>query len=97
MSLVGLSTQITQSVDNPCDSVLRVLPKVHMSVRPSTAQGHHFQWESCALPWEEPLQGMSCPKTHLTLWWWFSHSVMSDSCDPWTVAHQSPLSMGLSR
>ena len=69
-------------VDNPCDSVLRVLPKVHVSVRPSTAQGHHFQWESCVLPWEEPLQGISCPNTHLTLWWWFSHSVMSDSCDP---------------
>ena len=26
-----------------------------------------------------------------------SHSVMSDSCDPQTVAHQAPLSMGFSR
>ena len=24
-------------------------------------------------------------------------SVMSDSCDPWTVAYQAPLSMGFSR
>ena len=78
MSLVGLST----SVDNPCDSVLGVLPKVHMSVRPRPTRGHHFQWESCAFPPEEPLQGMSFPKTHLILWWWFSHSVRSDSCNP---------------
>ena len=26
-----------------------------------------------------------------------SHSVMSDSVTPWTVAHQAPLSMGFSR
>ena len=25
----------------------------------------------------------------------FSHSVMSDSATPWTVAHQAPLSMGI--
>ena len=28
---------------------------------------------------------------------WFSLSVVSDSCDPWTVAHRAPLSVGLSR
>ena len=27
----------------------------------------------------------------------FSHSVVSDSATPWTVAHQDPLSMGFSR
>ena len=27
----------------------------------------------------------------------FSHSVMSNSATPWTVAHQAPLSMGFSR
>ena len=27
----------------------------------------------------------------------FSHSVVSDSVTPWTVARQAPLSMGLSR
>ena len=26
-----------------------------------------------------------------------SHLVVSDSCDPWTVAHQAPLFMGVSR
>ena len=26
-----------------------------------------------------------------------SHSIMSDSVTPWTVAHQAPLSMGFSR
>ena len=30
-------------------------------------------------------------------WWWFSCSVVSDSGDPWTIAPQSPLSMGFSR
>ena len=27
----------------------------------------------------------------------FSHSVLSDSVTPWTVAHQAPLSMGFPR
>ena len=26
-----------------------------------------------------------------------SHSVVSDSATPWTIAHQAPLSMGFSR
>ena len=35
-----------------------------------------------------------CPCTHmLTL----SHSIMSNTVTPWTVAHQAPLSMGFSR
>ena len=29
--------------------------------------------------------------------WWFSHSVVSNSVTPQTVAHQAPLSMGFSR
>ena len=33
----------------------------------------------------------------VVVWWWFSHQVVSDSCTPWTVAHQAPLSMGFSR
>ena len=28
-------------------------------------------------------------------WWWSSHWVVSNSCNPWTVAHKAPLSMGL--
>ena len=30
-------------------------------------------------------------------WWWFSHSVMSDSCDPMDRSRQAPLSMGFPR
>ena len=30
-------------------------------------------------------------------WWWFSRSVVADSCDPQTVAHQGPLSLRYSR
>ena len=32
------------------------------------------------------------------MWWWFNHSVMSDSfVTPWTVARRAPLSMGFPR
>ena len=32
------------------------------------------------------------------MWWWFNHSVVSDSfATPWTVAHQAPQSMGFPR
>ena len=30
----------------------------------------------------------------MSVWWWFSRQVISDSCDPWTVARQAPLSIG---
>ena len=30
-------------------------------------------------------------------WCWFSHEVVSDSCNPWTIPCQAPLSMGLCR
>ena len=29
--------------------------------------------------------------------WWFTHQVVSDSCNPLTVAHQAPLSVGFPR
>ena len=31
------------------------------------------------------------------VWWWFSHSVVSNFATPWTVTHQAPLSMGFPR
>ena len=30
-------------------------------------------------------------------WWWLSHQVVSDSCDPMDCSCQAPLSMGFSR
>ena len=34
----------------------------------------------------------------ITLWWrWFSHKIVSDSCDPMDCARQAPLSMVFSR
>ena len=31
------------------------------------------------------------------VWWWFSHSVISNFSTPWTLTHQAPLSMGFPR
>ena len=46
-------------------------------------------------PWLVSLPGVKImPSTARLL---FSHSALSDSVTPWTVAHQAPLSMGLPR
>ena len=52
---------------------------------------HLITWYSCWVTFRKTIS-----------WSWYlvlnvSHSVMSDSVTPWTVAHQAPLSMGFSR
>ena len=37
------------------------------------------------------------PRLHLQEWWWFSGSVVSDSCDSMGCSHQAPLFMGFPR
>ena len=41
--------------------------------------------------------GLTMTITKVSLLWWFSCSVVSDSATPRTVAHQASLSMGFSR
>ena len=56
-----------------------------------------------ALRYRSPLTSVESPVPVLNslflrcVWRCVSHSVVSDSATPWTVAHQAPLSMGFSR
>ena len=49
------------------------------------------------VPLSSPQTLLILPPPHTVWWWWFSHQVVSNFCNPWTVACQAPLSMGFSR
>ena len=80
-------------------------PDVHWwgqarAVRPGGMQSLVNKWKAMKRKGRKAGQrccGGRTDSVHAWWWWWFSCSVVSDSYDPMTVAHQAPLSVGLSR